>query len=82
MSYVSKGDWICGRPPESKTRLLLCGQWVDDWFDTSADESLEDLEGTHSRYTGNGVPRVSRARGQRQFGRPHPVCSWQHRSEE
>jgi len=29
----------------------------------------------------SGVPRVSRARGQSQFDRPHPVCSWQHRCE-
>jgi len=30
----------------------------------------------------SGVPRVSRARGQSQFGRPHPARSWQHRCEE
>jgi len=29
----------------------------------------------------SGVPRVSRARGQSQFGRPYPVCSWQYRCE-
>ena len=30
----------------------------------------------------SGVPRVSRARGQTQFWRPHPARSWQHRCEE
>jgi len=33
-------------------------------------------------YRTSGVPTVSRARGQCQFGRPHPVCSWQHRCQE
>jgi len=28
----------------SKTRLLLWQQWVDDWFDTRVDESLEDFK--------------------------------------
>ena len=35
----------------SKARLLPREQWVDDWFDTSVDESLEDFEGdTQQRY--------------------------------
>jgi len=29
----------------SKARLLPTEQWVDDCFDTSVDESLEDFEG-------------------------------------
>ena len=29
----------------SKARLLLWEQWVDDWFSTSVDESLEDIQG-------------------------------------
>jgi len=29
----------------SKTRLLLWEQWVDDWFNMSVDESLEDFKG-------------------------------------
>jgi len=34
-----------------KFRLLLWDQRVDDWFDTSIDESLEDLGGdTQKRY--------------------------------
>ena len=28
------------------------------------------------------LPRVFRARGQSQFGRPHPARSWQHRCKE
>ena len=45
-------DLIYGRPPSSKTRLLQQEQWVDDWFDTGVDESLEDLEeDTQQRYT-------------------------------
>jgi len=40
-----------GRPPVSKVCLLPWDQWVDDWFDTSLDESLEDFEGdTQQRY--------------------------------
>jgi len=46
-----QGDLIYGRPPVSKARLLLRGQWVDDWFDTSVDEPLEDFkEETQQRY--------------------------------
>jgi len=46
-----QGDLVCGRPPVSKSRLLLWEQWIDDWFDTSADESLEDFNGdTQQRY--------------------------------
>jgi len=32
--------------------------------------------------TTSGVPRISCARGQSQFWRPHPARSWQHRCEE
>jgi len=39
------GDLVYGRPPVSNTRLLLLEQWVDDWFDMSVDESLEDFKG-------------------------------------
>jgi len=46
-----QGDLIYSRPRVSKTHLLLQEQWVDDWFDTSADESLDDLEeDTQKRY--------------------------------
>jgi len=45
MSCVSRGDLVYGRSPVSKAGLLLSEQWVDDWFDTSADESLEDFKG-------------------------------------
>ena len=46
-----QGDLVYGRPPVSKARLLLWEQWVDDWFDTSVGESLEDFEGdTQKRY--------------------------------
>ena len=31
---------------------------------------------------GSGLPRVSRARGQTQFWRPHPARPWQHRCED
>jgi len=40
-----QGYLVYGRPPVSKSRLLLWKQWVDDWFDTSIDESLGDLKG-------------------------------------
>ena len=39
-----QGD-IYGWPIMSKARLVLREWWVDDWFDTKVDESLEDLEG-------------------------------------
>jgi len=39
-----KGDLVHGRPPVSKARLLLWEQWVNDWLDTSTDESLEDFK--------------------------------------
>jgi len=43
-----QGDLIYDRPPVSKARLL---QWVDNWFDTGADEFLEDFKGdTQQRY--------------------------------
>ena len=29
-----QGDLVYGQPPVWKARLLLRGQWVDDWFDT------------------------------------------------
>jgi len=46
-----QGDLIYGRPPVSEARLLLWELWVGDRFDTSVDESLEDLEGgTQKRY--------------------------------
>ena len=42
---------VCGRPPLLKARLLLWEPWIDYWFDTSADESLEDFKGnTQQRY--------------------------------
>jgi len=44
MSCGKQGDLIYGRPPVSKARLFLWKQWIEDWFDTSVDESLEDLE--------------------------------------
>jgi len=40
-----QGDLVYGRPPVSKVRLLLWEQWVDDWFNTSVAESLEDFKG-------------------------------------
>jgi len=43
-----QGDLVCGRPPVSKSRLLLWEQWINDWFDTSADESLEDFKRGHT----------------------------------
>jgi len=44
-------DLIYGRPPVSTARLLLWEQWVDDWFNTGVDESLEDCKGgTQHRY--------------------------------
>jgi len=47
-----QGDLVYGRPPVSKARLLLWEQWVDDWFDTSVDKSLEDIKGdTQQRYS-------------------------------
>ena len=48
-----QGDMINGRTPVSKARLLLWEQWVDDWFDTNVDESLEDFKGSNSRLVGN-----------------------------
>jgi len=46
-----QGDLVYGRPPVSKARLLPREQWVDDWVDTSADESLQDFKrDTHQRY--------------------------------
>ena len=42
---------IYGLPPVSEARLLLWEQWVDDWFDTSVDESLDDFKrDTQQRY--------------------------------
>jgi len=42
---VQQGDLVYGRPPVSKARLLPRKKWVDDWVDTSVDESLKDFEG-------------------------------------
>ena len=51
MSCVSGCDLVYGRPAVTKARLLPREQWVDDWFDTSVDESLEDFkEDTQQRY--------------------------------
>jgi len=36
------GDLVYSRPPILKTRLFMREQWVDDWFDPTAAESLED----------------------------------------
>jgi len=47
-----QGDLLYGRPPVSKARLLLWEQWIDHWFDTSVDESLEVFEGADSRDMG------------------------------
>jgi len=42
---------IYGQTPVMKACLLLWEQWVDDWFDTSVDDSLEDFKGdTQQRY--------------------------------
>jgi len=40
-----QGALVYGRPPVPKARLLLQEQWVDGWFDTKVDESLEDFKG-------------------------------------
>ena len=40
-----QGYLVYGRPPVSKSRLLRREQWVNDWFDTSVDQSLEDFKG-------------------------------------
>jgi len=46
-----QGDLVYDRPPVSKARLHPWEQWVDDWFDTSVDESLEFFKGnTQQRY--------------------------------
>ena len=46
-----QGDLVYGRPPAWKAHLLSREQWVDDWFDTSVDESIEDFKGdTQQRY--------------------------------
>ena len=44
-----QGDLVYGRPSVSKVRLLLKEQWVDEWFDTSVDESLEYIWRGHTR---------------------------------
>jgi len=39
------------RGARTDNRLFLWEQWVNDWFDTNVDESLENLEGdTQQRY--------------------------------
>ena len=46
-----QGDLVYGRLPVSEAHLLLWEQWVDDCFDTSVDESLEDFKrDTQQRY--------------------------------
>jgi len=46
-----QGDLVYGRPPVSEAHLLQREQWVDDWFNMSVDESLEDFKGdTQQRY--------------------------------
>jgi len=46
-----QGDLVCGRTPVSEARLFLREQWLNDRFDTSVDESLEDFKGdTQQRY--------------------------------
>jgi len=48
-----QGDLDYGRPPVSKPCLLLREQWVDDLFDTTVDELLEDFKrSTQQRYRG------------------------------
>jgi len=39
-----QGDLVYGRPPVLKAHLLLREQWVDDWVETSIEESLEDFK--------------------------------------
>jgi len=46
-----QGGLVYGRPTV-ENRLLLLERLVDDWFDTSADESFGILNETHSRDTG------------------------------
>jgi len=38
----------------SEARLLQWEQWVDDWFDTSVDESLEDFKGVVMKHVHKG----------------------------
>ena len=45
MSCVNRVTRSTVRPPVSTARLLLWEQWVDDFGDTSVDESLEDFKG-------------------------------------
>ena len=40
-----QGDLMYGRTSMSKACLLLWEQWVNDWFDTSVGEFLEDFKG-------------------------------------
>ena len=59
-----QGDLIYGRPLVSEARLLLWEHWVDDCFDTSVDEPLEDFEEAHSSVIGQklfGSPIASLA---------------------
>jgi len=37
-----QGDLVYSRPPVSKAHLLLWEQWVDDWFNISIDDRLDD----------------------------------------
>jgi len=46
-----QGDLVYDRPPVWNARLLPLEQWVDDWIETSVNESLEDFKGdTQQRY--------------------------------
>ena len=48
---MSAVDLVYARPPVSEAHLLLWEQWVDDCFDTSVDEFLDDFKGdTQQRY--------------------------------
>jgi len=47
-----QGDLVYGRPPVSKARQFPREQWVEDWIDTTVDESLEDLKGDTQQRNG------------------------------
>jgi len=50
MSCVSRVTWSM-LDPLVESPPALWEQWVNDWFDTSVDESLEDFkEDTQQRY--------------------------------
>jgi len=60
--------------------------WAEQTWDTNGGERNQSFDFIPDVSANpaviSGVPRVSRARGQSQFERHHPVCSWQHRCEE